>query len=73
MPIYNNHKIELCTPKSAYSLGYLTLEEYKLSEAWVNENFKERSNKEIIYIDGVYKGMAIKTTPLHVIVDKFKL
>ncbi len=72
MPIVNNKPIEILNPLQAYQAGYLTYDEYILTEDWVRLKRDIRHSNRNVYISGVYRGVTDVRVPLHQVVEKFK-
>lgn len=73
MPTVNNKLVENLTPLQAEIRGYLGHEDTSAYLQWINEDLEARHSDTIVYVNGVYRGVAKKNTPLHIIADKFKL
>lgn len=73
MAHYNGKLIENLKPLEALLKGYMLPVEAHLSQAWIDENLAERHSNTIIYVNGVYVGVAKRTTPLYEIINKFGL
>lgn len=71
MPVVNNNLIQNLTASQALKRGYFTLSEYNTHVDWVNQDFDNRHNTTIVYINRVYVGVATKNTPLYKIAEKF--
>ena len=72
MPIYHGKRIDVYTPLEAYYAGYWTRQGYVSTMNWMLDK-PEQYKSRIIFIDGRYRGCCKANTPLHAIVERFKL
>ena len=70
---YAGKTIENISPTEAGKRGYLLPEDVRYCNEWIAANFEQRQFKTIVYVDGVYKGVAEISWPLFRIVEKFKI
>lgn len=73
MAKYDGKTIENLTPTEALNRGYFMPEQARVSNEWIEAKIEIRHSDTIVYVNGVYKGVAKSTTPLFKIVEKFKL
>lgn len=73
MAKYAGNTIENLSPVEAGNRGYLMPDDVRRCTEWVAQNLEQRQNNTLVYVNGVYVGVAKTNTPLYQIVEKFKI
>lgn len=69
----NGKNVENLSPSEAEKRGYLLPDEVRACEEWIAADFEYRQLNTIVYVNGVYVGVAKKNTKLTDICVKFKV
>lgn len=73
MPLVAGKLIENLSPVEAGNKGYLKPDEVMDCMRWIEEKMETRQFNTLVYVNGVYVGVANKQMGLVKILDKFKI